>query len=305
MVSMRQSHPVNGWLVLDKHSGLTSAQAVGRIRKLYRARKAGHAGTLDPAATGLLAIALGEATKTIPHVMDGTKAYRFALMMGQATDTDDAEGSVLATSTTRPETVELDAALDSFQGTILQRPPNVSAIRVGGRRAHDLTRSGIAPGLANRPVRIHRLTLLARPDPDRAEFEMVCGKGTYVRSLARDLGETLGCLGHATDIRRTRSDPFSLTDAVSLDTLETVDDQRRTAWLRGPEAALVGLPQVNCLPDAVARLRNGVPVEVQEPDATAVSGTVAWASFNGEAVATGIIRDGRFHPRRVLAPTSG
>jgi tRNA pseudouridine55 synthase len=211
--------PISGWIILDKPYGMTSTQAVGKVRWLFSAEKAGHAGTLDPLATGLLPIALGEATKTVPLVQGGGKRYRFTLKWGEATATEDVEGEVIATSDVRPSEAEVRAMLPRFVGTIQQRPPAFSAIKVHGERAYDLARAGEIVALAARPVTISELTLLAH-GPDQSEFEMACEKGTYVRALARDLAEALGTRGHVVALRRTAVAGFFDEDAVLLETLE-------------------------------------------------------------------------------------
>jgi tRNA pseudouridine55 synthase len=190
----RKGKPVNGWLVLDKPAGVTSTYAVGAMRRAFAARKAGHAGTLDPAATGVLPIAFGEATKTVPYAVDGEKCYRFTVRWGAETETDDAQGRVLASSELRSEPAAISQVLAQFTGEILQTPPAYSAVKIAGERAYDLARGGKAVALEPRPVLIHSLRLLAIPDADSAVFETRCGKGTYVRALARDMGRALGLL---------------------------------------------------------------------------------------------------------------
>jgi tRNA pseudouridine55 synthase len=296
----RRGRPVDGWIVVDKPAGPSSAAVVERVRRAFNARKAGHAGTLDPAATGVLAIALGEATKTIPYVADGTKAYRFAVRWGSATATDDADGAVLATSDDRPETEAIRAALPSFRGDIHQVPPRVSAVKVDGERAYAIARAGGALALAPRPLRVESLDLVAVPDRDTAEFEMVCGKGGYVRSIARDLGEALGCLGHVLWLRRLRTGPFDLDHSVGLDRIEAAVGSDGLDGMLGPVAAgLEGLPQIPVDADAAQRLEHGNPVEVQRP-AYLRDDAVAWVSHAGAAVAIGVVRGATFHPRRVL-----
>jgi len=220
MARRRKGLPVHGWLIFDKPQGMTSTQAVSRVKRLYDAAKAGHAGTLDPLATGVLPIALGEATKTVPFVVEGSKDYRFTVRFGAETDTDDAEGSVVATSDTRPTRAEIEAALPHFTGEIIQVPPRFSALKVDGARAYDLAREKEEFELAPRRVSIARLELIAHPDQDHGVIEASCGKGTYVRALARDLGRELGALGHVEALRRTRVGTFGEERAVSLAMLE-------------------------------------------------------------------------------------
>src|SRR5262245_19612222 len=220
MARRRKGKAVHGWLVLDKPAGMTSTQAVATVRRLHDARQAGHAGTLDPLATGVLPIALGEATKTMPYAVDGTKHYRFTVRWGAGTDTDDAEGRIVASSDARPARAAIEALLPRFTGDILQTPPAFSAIKVDGARAYDLAREGETVELEPRTVRIDHLMLLEAPAPDTAVLEARCGKGTYVRALARDMGRALGCLGHLVALRRTLVAPFAEAQAVSLETLE-------------------------------------------------------------------------------------
>jgi tRNA pseudouridine55 synthase len=288
---------VSGWIILDKPYGMTSTQAVAKVRWLFNAEKAGHAGTLDPLATGLLPIALGEATKTVPLVQGGGKRYRFALEWGSATTTDDAEGPVSATSDVRPTEAEVRAMLPRFIGTIQQRPPAFSAIKIAGERAYDLARAGELVELAERPVTISELTLVTY-GTDRSTFEMACEKGTYVRSLARDLAEALGTRGHVTMLRRTAVAGFDEQDAVLLEALEAAD---RDTLLRPPAAALAHLPELRMNPDDAALLRNGGAILLRGAGAP-VELAEAWASLNGAALAIGAVRAGHFHPSRVLKP---
>ena len=287
---------VSGWIILDKPYGMTSTQAVGKVRWLYSAEKAGHAGTLDPLATGLLPIALGEATKTVPFVQAGGKRYRFTLEWGSATSTDDAEGEVIASSDVRPDAAQLRAMLPRFIGTILQKPPAFSAIKIDGERAYDLARAGQAVDLAPRPVTISELVLLEH-SPERSSFEMACEKGTYVRALARDLAEALGTRGHVTGLRRTAVAGFTEADAILLDTIEQAGD--RDLLLRPTAIALRHLPELPVTADAAALIRNGNPVLLRGTLAP-IELSEAWASIGGAVVALGTVRAGHFHPTRVL-----
>ena len=288
--------PVNGWLLLDKPYGMTSTQAVGKVRWLYSAEKAGHAGTLDPLATGMLPIALGEATKTVPFVQEGGKLYRFDLEWGSETSTDDAEGEVVATSDVRPSEAEVAAMLPRFTGTIMQRPPAFSAIKVNGERAYDLARAGETVELAERPVTITALTLMQH-GTERSSFEMECEKGTYVRSLARDLARALETRGHVTALRRTRVGGFVEADMVTLEALEAAAD--RDALLEPTAVALRHLPELRLAPEDAALLRNGNPVLLRGAVAP-IELPAAWASLNGAVLAIGQVRAGHFHPSRVL-----
>jgi tRNA pseudouridine55 synthase len=292
----RLKRPISGWIILDKPYGMTSTQAVGKLRWLYGAEKAGHAGTLDPLATGLLPIALGEATKTVPFVQDGRKRYRFELNWGVATSTDDTEGEVIATSAVRPTEDAVRAILPRFTGTIQQRPPVFSAIKVAGERAYDLARAGETVELAERPVTIGELTLVSH-GPERSSFEMACEKGTYVRALARDLAEALGTRAHVTSLRRTAVGPFTEADSVLLEAIEAAGD--RDALLKPTAVALAHLPELRIGGEDAALLRNGGAVLLRGAQAP-VELAEAWASLNGTAVAIGAVRGGSFHPSRVL-----
>jgi tRNA pseudouridine55 synthase len=298
-MARKRGRDISGWLIVDKPAGIGSTDVVAKVRWALDARKAGHAGTLDPAATGLLAVALGEATKTVPLAADGDKRYDFTLRFGIATDSDDAEGSVLATSDRRPTDAEILAALPAFRGDILQVPPRVSAVKVDGARAFDLAREGEAFDLAARPLHVARLDLAERPDADHARLEMVCGKGGYVRSIARDLGARLGCLGHVSRLRRLSSGPFDLSAAV---TLETVAAEARTAALDARllplEAALAGLPEARLSAEGAVRLGHGNPGAVVWTSAG--HGDTAWGSWQGRAVAVGRYLGGELHPDRVF-----
>ncbi len=299
MAKRRKGRDISGWLIVDKPAGPTSTAVVNKVRWALDAKKAGHAGTLDPAATGLLAVALGEATKTIPYVTDAEKAYRFTIRWGAATNTDDADGEVIATADTRPTDQEIRAALPAFTGDVLQVPPKYSAVKIDGERAYALARDDEEFEIAARPLHVTALTLTDRPDPDHAIFEMTCGKGGYVRSIARDLGEALGCLGHVTALRRLWSGPFDLEDAIPLAAIE--EDARTDALdarLLPVATALADLPELPCSELAAARLRNGNPAEVLS--STADFGDTAWASHKGTPIAIGTYRAGSLHPARVL-----
>ena len=261
MSARRPRQKVDGWIVLDKPLGLSSTKAVGRVRWLFSAEKAGHGGTLDPLATGVLPIALGEATKTVPFVMDGRKEYRFILHFGEARSTEDAEGEVTATSDSRPSNAAIRAALARFIGRIEQRPPAFSALKVGGKRAYDLARSGAAVELAPRKVTIERLDLLARSDCDHAEFAVACGKGTYIRSLGRDLAQALGTVGHLSALRRTAAGPFREKMAISLSKLEALGHIPPLLGALAPVAtALDDIPALALTETQANRLRHGQPV---------------------------------------------
>lgn len=286
---------VHGWVVLDKPAGMTSIHAVSRLKRLFNAKKAGHAGTLDPLATGVLPVAFGEATKTVPFVQDGEKAYRFTVRWGAETDTGDSGGRVAAHSNARPEAAAILALLPRFTGTIQQLPPAYSAIKINGERAYDLARGGQAPVLSPRPVTIYALDLIDA-GRDEAVFEVRCGKGTYVRAIARDLGRSLGCYGHVSALRRTRAGPFYKTDAVLLPDLD--DDASRAGALRCVEAGLMEVPRVAVDSSVAAKLRRGQSILLRGHDAP-VDG-FAYAACCGVAIAVGAVEKGELVPRRVF-----
>ena len=299
MARGRKGRAVSGWLVVDKPAGVTSTAVVNKVKWAFGAQKAGHAGTLDPAATGVLAIALGEATKTVPYITDALKCYRFVITLGATTTTDDAEGAVTATSPTRPADAEIAAALAAFRGDIQQIPPQFSAVKVDGARAYDLAREGEALDLAARPLWVDRLEMITRPDPDHVELEMVCGKGGYVRSIARDLGRALGCLGHVHWLRRVWSGPFKASEGVSLDQIiGLARTEALDALLLPLELGLAGLPQLQATAEGAIRLQHGNPGTVTGP--ALPYGSEAWASCDGRAVAVGHYRGGELHPTRVF-----
>ncbi len=297
----RKGRDISGWLVIDKPAGPTSTAVVNKVRWALNAKKAGHAGTLDPEATGVLAVALGEATKTVPFVTDALKCYAFTVRLGQATNTDDAEGEVIAQSDARPSDAEIKAALGAFVGDILQVPPQFSAVKIDGERAYKRAREGEELDLAARPLWVEELVLTDRPDPDHVELEMTCGKGGYVRAIARDLGAALGCFGHVTQLRRLWSGPFEASEGLSLDEVEAL---ARTpdldAHILPLELGLADLPELRCTPEGAARLRNGNPGMVLASDVE--YGDEAWASLDGKAVAVGVYKSGELHPNRVFNP---
>lgn len=295
----RQGRDISGWLIVDKPAGLTSTTVVGKVRWALDAKKAGHAGTLDPDATGVLAIALGEATKTVPYVTDALKAYEFTMRLGQATNTDDAEGEIIAQSDKRPHEDEIKAALGAFIGDIEQVPPQFSAVKIDGERAYKRARDGETMEIAARPLYVDSLLLIDMPDADHVTLELTCGKGGYVRSIARDLGAALGCYGHVRTLRRVWSGPFEVQDGI---TMEQIEEMARTPalddHLRPLEEAFVDLPEVKATPEGAARLRNGNPGMVFASDVE--YGDEAWASFEGRALAIGRYKSGELHPSRVL-----
>jgi tRNA pseudouridine55 synthase len=280
----RPKQKVDGWVVLDKPLGMGSTQAVGRVRWLFTAEKAGHGGTLDPLATGVLPIALGEATKTVPFVMDGRKEYRFTLRFGEARSTDDGEGEVTATSDVRPSDEAIRAALPRFTGSVEQMPPAFSALKINGKRAYDLARAGEPVELKSRQVTIDRLELLARPDADHADFVVGCGKGTYIRSLGRDLAQALGTVGHLSALRRTAVGPFREEAAISLPKLEALGHIPPLLGALVPVAtALDDIPALALTGTQADRLRHGQPVLLTR-DAPP-SGTLVRAETGSKLVA--------------------
>lgn len=295
----RKGRDLSGWLVVDKPAGITSTSVVNKVRWALDAKKAGHAGTLDPEATGVLAVALGEATKTVPYITDALKCYTFTVTLGQATNTDDAEGEVISSSDKRPSDDEIKAALSAFVGDIMQVPPQFSAVKIDGVRAYKKARDGEEMELAARQLWVEELLLIDRPDADHVVLEMICGKGGYVRSIARDLGEALGCYGHVLKLRRIWSGPFDAKDGVTLD---QVDAMAKTpeldAFVQPLEIGLADLEQVTVPASSLTKLRNGnaAPVFASGLDYD----QEVWASYDGQAVAVGHYRSGELHPSRVF-----
>ena len=299
MARRQKGRRLSGWLVVDKPAGVTSTTVVNRMRRAFDARKAGHAGTLDPTATGLLAIAFGDATKTIPYVTDALKAYRFTVRLGQATDTDDTEGAVIASSDLRPTDEQINASLAAFRGDIEQVPPQYSAVKIDGERAYARARDGEVMEIAARPLFVDRLDLVDRPDAEHAVLEMVCGKGGYVRAIARDLGRMLGCYGHVTALRRLWSGPFDVEAGITPEAVEALPDMAaRDALLLPVQAGLGDLSEARMTAEGAAHLRNGNPGAVVMTDAG--FGEEAWASFQGRALGVGTYMAGMLHPIRVF-----
>ena len=292
----KKGRKLSGWLIVDKPAGIGSTDVVNKVKWLLKAQKAGHAGTLDPAATGVLAVAFCEATKTVPVLTDALKCYRFEVTFGAETTSDDAEGEVVEVSDVRPVTAAIAAALAGFRGEIMQVPPRVSAVKVDGARAYALAREGEDFELAARPLWVERLELVERPDPDHVVLEMVCGKGGYVRSIARDLGRVLGTYAHVKWLRRTWSGPFDVEDGLSWDEVlrlgaaGTLEDR-----LLPLEAALADMERVEATADGARKIRVGNPGAVFD----SADGEV-WASHQGRALGMGEVRLGMFHPSRVF-----
>ena len=301
----RPKRDVHGWVVLDKPVGMTSTHAVAVIKRLFTAKRVGHAGTLDPLASGCLPIALGEATKTVPFVVDGRKTYLFTVRWGEERDTDDAEGRVANTSDSRPDRAAIEALLPRFVGTIEQVPPRFSAIKIDGERAYDLAREGEVIEIAPRPVTIHRLELIDMPDADHAVFAAECGKGTYVRAIARDLGRTLGVLGHVCALRRSRVSPFAESDMISLEQLESLCHRAAAGEgnladiLLPVETALDDIPALAVSPADAARLQRGQAVLLRGRDAAIMCGMVQVAT-GGQFVAIAEVDRGEIVPKRVF-----
>lgn len=297
MARRRKGKPINGWVLLDKPVGVVSTKALNKVRWLFGAAKAGHAGTLDPLASGMLPIALGEATKIIARVTDSSKSYRFTVRWGEERNTDDADGEIVQTSDARPTRAELEAALDAYIGDIEQVPPAFSAIKVDGERAYALARDGEAVELAARTVHVDDLRLLAFEDGgDVAELELDCGKGTYVRAIARDLGRDLGCFGHVQTLRRTRVGPFQVEAAISLDNLEALMHKGALETALQPvDAGLADIPAVAITGTEADRLRSGQPIRVP----SSLQGTV-YAKAGGRPIAMAHLQDGELRPTRVF-----
>ncbi len=306
MARRRRGKPVHGWVILDKPVDITSTQAVAMVRRVFDAAKAGHAGTLDPLATGVLPVALGEATKTVPYVMDATKDYAFTVRWGESTSTDDAEGDVVETSGERPDAAAIEAVLGRFVGEIEQVPPRFSAIKVAGERAYDLARSGEEVALDSRVIEIHDLRLVDMPSVDEARFRVTSGKGAYMRSLARDLALALGTVGHIRDLRRARVGPFGLERAISLDSLvELMHNPASLEHLWPVETALDGIPALALRGPEATTLRNGQGVPVyrsmdRDRFGDLQEGDLVYATDGTIPVAIARIESGAIRPVRVL-----
>ncbi|WP_283195787.1 tRNA pseudouridine(55) synthase TruB [Rhizobium sp. AN80A] len=302
-----KGRPISGWLILDKPVDFGSTEAVSKIKWLFKAQKCGHAGTLDPLASGMLPIALGDATKTVPYVMDGRKIYEFTVTWGEQRSTDDLEGEVIESSDKRPTEDEILALLPNYTGVISQVPPQFSAIKIAGERAYDLAREGETVEIPSREVEIYRLTLLECENESTAHFEVECGKGTYVRALARDFGRDLGCFGHISGLRRSFVAPFAeetmipLAELVALEKIQ--DDEERLAALDAllidTSEALSSLPHLIVNDDQAHRLKMGNPILVRGRDAP-VEESEAYATARGKLIAIGEIGQGEFRPKRVF-----
>ena len=303
----KRGRPLDGWLIIDKPQKLTSTDVVNRVRRGFDAQKAGHGGTLDPLATGVLPIAFGHATKTVPYIMDGTKLYRFTLRLGEARDTDDADGVVIAASDIRPTDDQLRAALPPFRGDIMQIPPIFSAIKVAGERAYDMAREGRPPVLEPRPARVDRFDLIERPDADHAVFEVQSGKGVYMRSLARDLAVACGALGHIAALRRLRVGPFTEADAITLDKAMPAEDTARSSpdLLLPIATALADIPALALTAEETVLLKQGQAISLitlmgRIPEAANPNNGVVRAMAGGFVIGLCRLEDGWLRPERIL-----
>jgi len=308
---MRQRKPrgraLDGWLIVDKPQGLTSTDVVNRVRRWFDAQKAGHGGTLDPLATGILPIAFGAATKTVPYIMDSTKIYRFTLKLGEQRDTDDADGQTIATSDVRPSDEQIRAALPAFIGDIMQIPPIYSAIKIAGERAYDMARDGRAPVMEARPARVDRFELIARPDADTAEFEVQSGKGVYMRSLARDIAVACGTLGHISVLRRLRVGPFLESNAIPLDKLQPGEDSEPASpnLLLPVVTALADIPALALTDAEVSSLSHGQAISLVDlmgriPLTANPDGGLARAMAGGRVIGLCRLEEGWLKPERLL-----
>jgi tRNA pseudouridine55 synthase len=303
-MARRKGNDINGWLILDKPQGLTSNQALGRLKRLFNPKKVGHAGTLDPLATGILPIAFGEATKTVAHVVDCEKSYDFTIRWGIETDTDDAEGQPTQTSDARPSREAIEAALPAFIGDIMQVPPCYSAIKVEGERAYDLARDGETVELAARQVSVYELDIEEAISTDLTRLICACGKGTYVRSIARDLGRALDCYGHIAALRRTSVGAFGEEAAISLEKLEHISNSdggfdALMSTIIPVETALDGIPALAVSGDDAARLKRGQSILIRGGNAPILKGPI-YATSRGVLVAIGEVERGEMHPIRVF-----
>jgi tRNA pseudouridine55 synthase len=316
-----KGRPINGWIIFDKPKGMGSTEAVSKMKWMFFAQKAGHAGTLDPLASGMLPIALGDATKTVPFVMDGRKVYRFSVRWGAETTTDDTEGPVVNSSEARPSRADIEDLLADYTGEISQVPPSFSAIKIAGERAYDLAREGETVEIAARTVSVHRLDIVEMPDAETTVFEAECGKGTYVRAIARDLGRDLGCYGHVVELRRVSVGAFGEDDLVPLSELEAaadegmeeldaeaiesgakprvVDFEPLDEYLVTPESALADLYEVMLSDEQASRVLSGNPVLLRGRDAPAFCDE-AYATGHGRLIALGSVEEGSFRPKRVF-----
>jgi tRNA pseudouridine55 synthase len=303
----KRGRPLDGWLIIDKPPLMTSTDVVNRVRRAFDAQKAGHGGTLDPLATGVLPIAFGAATKTVPYIMDGTKLYRFTLRLGEARDTDDADGAVTQESGVRPTDEALRAALPAFIGDIMQVPPVYSAIKIAGERAYDMAREGRAPVLEARPARVDKFELIERPDADTAVFEVQSGKGVYMRSLARDVALACGSVGHIAVLRRLRVGPFFEADSIPLDKVLPGEDMARSSpdLLRPVSTALADIPALALTDSEIMQLTQGQAISLltlmgRIPDEANPDKGLVRAMAGGRVIGLCRLEDGWLRPERIF-----
>ena len=299
MVSKRKGNNINGWIIIDKPAGITSTGVVSKIKWAFNAKKVGHAGTLDPDATGVLPIALGEATKTIPYIMDEIKSYHFCIKLGEATDTDDASGQIINISSKRPGDDEISAKLQKYIGVIEQTPPKFSAIKINGKRAYELARQGSELKLKPRSLFVEDLRFVERVDNDHALLHLICGKGGYVRSIARDLGKDLKCFAHVKWLRRTSAGPFDIESCITIDKIQELQKSSQFLKLLKPlELGLQNLPFVKCSAKEIGEIANGGSVEVISNNIE--QDTKCWIQYDGKALALGTVKLNKFYPSRVF-----
>ena len=299
MVSKRKANNISGWLLVDKPPGITSTGVVNKVKWAFNAKKVGHAGTLDPDATGVLPIALGEATKIIPYIMDEIKSYQFCVKFGEATDTDDATGKIVQNSSKRPSDDEISTKLQKYIGFIEQTPPNFSAIKIKGKRAYELARQGSELKLKPRSLFVEDLRFVERVDNDHALLHLICGKGGYVRSIARDLGKDLKCFAHVKWLRRTSAGPFDIESCITIDKIQELQKSSQFLKLLKPlELGLQNLPFVKCSAKEIDEIANGCSVELISNDIE--PNTKCWIQYDGKALALGTVKLNKFYPSRVF-----
>lgn len=299
MAPKRKGINISGWIIVDKPTGITSTGVVNKIKWAFNAKKVGHAGTLDPDATGVLPVALGEATKTIPYIMNEIKSYQFCVKFGEATDTDDATGKIIQTSSKRPNDDKISATLQKYIGLIKQTPPNFSAIKVNGVRAYDLARRGLELELKPRSLLVKDLKFVERIDDHHALFQLTCGKGGYVRSIARDLGKDLNCFAHVKWLRRIWAGPFAIENCSTIDKIQELQKSSKLLELLQPlELGLQNLPFVTCNVKDLSKIANGRSVKVNSNNID--TGKKCWIQCDGRALALGTVDDGQFYPSRVF-----
>lgn len=297
--SEHSSKKVSGWLVVNKPPGITSTGVVNLAKRVFKSKKAGHAGTLDKPASGLLAIAFGEATKTIPFITDSFKGYRFVVNLGASTDTDDATGTIIDQTGLIPSEKQILEGLEEFKGVILQTPPRYSSVKIDGQRAYQLAVKGKEVKIKPRSLMVQRLEFMGWVSENQIELEMDCGKGGYVRSIARDLGANLGCLAHVDNLTRLWSGPFDISDSLPYTKLiEKAPDTQPHDWLLPLELGFHALPEIPCSLSQANGIRNGMPASF--PESQIKNNSDVWVSWNKRAIAWGHIVDHLFHPKRII-----